>query len=117
MEFATALTDEATLAELGRRLARYRLNRNLTQAALAREAGVSPSTLHRIEHGQSTQLTNFVRLLRALDLLDRLDALVPSPATSPLQQLKLGGRERRRASSEPAEQAPAQQPWSWGDDS
>ena len=71
---------------LGRRLARHRLNRNLTQAALAAEAGVSKLTVHRIEQGHSLQAVNLIRILRALGLLDNLDAVVPEPAISPIQQ-------------------------------
>ena len=37
---ARDLTDAAVLTELGSRLARLRLQRNLTQAQLAREAGI-----------------------------------------------------------------------------
>ena len=109
------LSDATVLAEVGRRLARHRLNRNLAQDDLAREAGISPRTLHRIEHGQGANLTNLVRLLRALGLLENLDALVPEPAVSPLQQAKLQGRGRRRASRRRDDDGP-RGPWTWGDE-
>jgi transcriptional regulator with XRE-family HTH domain len=111
--------DPALLAELGHRLARQRLDRNLSQDDLAREAGVSKRTLHRMEHGHSAQMTNWIRVLRALGLLANLEQFLPAPAPSPMQQLKLQGKLRRRASSV----APAQvhdkgkpKPWTWGDD-
>jgi len=106
------LSDDAVLKELGRRLQRYRLNRNLTQAALAKEAGVSERTINRIEHGQSTQLSNFIRLLRSLGLLENMDALVPMTAISPIQQMKLQGKNRKRASS--AKHKKEDDAWSWG---
>lgn len=93
------LGDAAVLALLGERLARYRLERNLTQSDLAREAGVSKRTLVRLEGGESTQLTNLIRVLRALGLLVNLDALVPPPTPSPLEQLRTRERLRKRASS------------------
>lgn len=43
--------DETILAELGRRLARTRLERNISQQGLATEAGVSKRTVERIEAG------------------------------------------------------------------
>ena len=54
--------DRRVLAELGDRLARHRLNRNQTQDQLAREAGVSKRTVVRLENGQSSQVTNLVRV-------------------------------------------------------
>jgi len=106
------LSDDALLEELGERLRRYRLNSNMTQAVLAREAGVSERTVNRVEHGQSTTVSNFIRLLRSLGLLENMDALVPEPAISPIQQLKLQGRRRNRASSSKRAKGAA---WSWGD--
>lgn len=113
--FTPTASDQAVLEELGRRLARYRLNRNLTQEALATEAGISTPTLHRMEHGHSSQTSNLVRVLRALDLLENLDALVPEPVASPVQQLRLEGRTRQRASSKRSRSGGGE-PWSWGDD-
>ncbi len=108
-----ARSDDAVLQEIGTRLAQYRLNRNLTQRELAREAGVSLSTVTRIEDGKSAQLTNLIRVLRALGLLDNLEALVPAPRVSPLQQLELRGKQRRRASSKKEETTGPAEPWTW----
>jgi len=116
MGFLNTNSDEATLKELGYRIAQYRLNRNLTQGTLAREAGISKRTLLRLEHGESTHISNMIRILRALDLLQNLEALIPEPAISPIQQLKMQGKKRRRASS-PEEKPEPNSPWSWGDDS
>ncbi len=107
------LSDEAVLKQLGERLLQYRLNRNMTQATLAKEAGVSGRTNNRVEHGHSTQLSNLVRLLRSLGLLENMDAMVPEPAMSPIQQMKLRGSRRKRASSPNKEEGEA---WSWGSD-
>ena len=108
-------SDDAALEALGRRLARHRLNRNLTQAALAAQAGVSTPTVQRIEQGHSSQAANLIRILRALGLLDNLDALVPEPPLSPIQQARMRGRIRQRASSSSGEpETPAD--WSWGDE-
>jgi transcriptional regulator with XRE-family HTH domain len=111
MDIENDMSDSAALEALGQRIARYRLNRNMTQAALAREAGVSLPTVQRLEGGHSTQATNLIRVLRALQLLDNLDSLVPEPAISPLQQARMQGKTRQRASS-PRSRQPAT-PWTW----
>jgi len=65
MQITNGLTDDAALAELGFRLARARLARNLTQQQLADQAGVSVDTVRRLERRQSITLTALLRLLRA----------------------------------------------------
>jgi transcriptional regulator with XRE-family HTH domain len=111
MDIENDMSDSAALEALGQRIARYRLNRNMTQAALASEAGISLPTVQRLEGGHSTQATNLIRVLRALQLLDNLDSLVPEPAISPLQQARMQGKTRQRASS-PRSRQPAT-PWTW----
>lgn len=108
------MSDAAVLKQLGDRLRQYRLNRNMTQAALAKEAGMSERTINRVEHGHSTQLSNLIRLLRNLGLLENLDALVPEISMSPLEEIKRRGKKRRRASSSGKEKHPTT--WSWGED-
>lgn len=106
---------EALLVALGHRLARVRLDRNLTQAELAEQAGVSKRTVERLESGAAaTQLSGFLRVCRALGLLDRFDALIPEPPPSPIAQLKLRGKQRRRASSAKTP-SPTPKKWKWGD--
>jgi transcriptional regulator with XRE-family HTH domain len=112
MDFTQTLSDAAVLEELGRRLAQHRLNLNLTQQALAREAGISLRTLNRIECGEPSQTSNVVRLLRALNLLGNVEALVPEAPVSPVQQLKLKGGSRKRASSR-RRTSETHEPWRW----
>lgn len=120
MRIESQLTDETILTELGERLARLRLSRDLTQQQLGESAGVGRRLVQRIEAGEAVTTTNLVRVLRELDALDALDRLIPQSAPSPVEEVKLRGRQRRRASgahgsdSEPADQA---RPWRWGDES
>lgn len=91
------LSNRAALVQLGARVRRERLNRNLTQAELATRAGVGARTARSLEAGSSTTVETLIRILRALDKLDALDAFLPEPGLSPLQLAKLKGRERKRA--------------------
>ena len=98
MHLSPLLTDDATLGEIGNRFMQRRLQRNLTQAELSARAGVSKRTIERLEEGGSSQFANVVKVIRALDLFDGLDRLVPEVGPSPIQQAKLQGRQRKRAS-------------------
>ncbi|EIP99985.1 putative transcriptional regulator with C-terminal CBS domains [Opitutaceae bacterium TAV1] len=129
MKITKTAADTEILRELGERLARTRLEQNITQAELAVLAGVSKRTIERLEAGVvGTQLSGFIRVCNALGLTERFDLLVPAPLPSPIEQLKLRGRQRRRASrhapikgAQPdpagtwsvAEPGPAD--WKWGD--
>lgn len=120
MEFNEYASDEAVLGELGRRLAAKRLDRCLTQAELASQAGVSKRTLERLEAGDSTQLTSLIRVLRALELVTGLNRLVPAPLPSPIDALKLKGKsrsERKRARpGKRREREGKKTSWTWGDE-
>lgn len=116
MNFERLLTSEAVLGEIGQRLNRRRLDLNLTQAEVAEQAGVSKRTVERLEAGESIQLSTFVRLLRVLDWLGGMERLLPETGPSPIQLLKLKGKERQRATGTSARLEEPSQPWTWGDD-
>lgn len=108
-------TNAAILGEFGRRLARVRLECNYTQEALAIAAGVPKRTIERVETGHSIQLSGLVRIFRALNLSQNLDQLIPPVAPSPIAQLKLQGKERRRASANKTPPTTSGS-WTWADD-
>jgi transcriptional regulator with XRE-family HTH domain len=116
MKIAKQATDRAVLAELGERLTRIRLERNLTQVQLAGEAGVAKSTVQRLEAGVvATQLSGFIRVCRVLDLIERFNLLIPEPVPSPVAQLKLAGRKRQRASTAKPAKVSGKK-WQWGNE-
>lgn len=115
MSISNLQTEEAVLKELGKRLARQRLDRRITQADLAQEAGVSKRTVERIEAGHSAQFSTIIRILRILDLLPTLDRLIPEPVPRPLDLLKHKGKMRQRASTGRRSDG-ADKPWSWDDE-
>ena len=136
MKEQLSASDEFLLRELGAKLTRARLEKNLTQAQLAAQAGISLRTLGRIESGSGASVVSaFIRVCRALGLVERFAAIVPDRVPSPMEQLKMQGRQRRRASGRRlkanplaqypqheddrrfrvAEDAPATK-WKWGDE-
>ena len=113
MKIEPQLTPEAVLQELGRRLARRRLDLGITQAEAAEQAGLGKRTVERIEACGDTQMSTIVRLLRVLELMEEVERLVPETGPRPMELLKLKGKERRRAASKRT--AKRSDGWQWGD--
>lgn len=95
-------------ATFGERLKTERLNRNLSQAALAERAGVSRNTVARFEAGHGGALDSVARLALALPINDLIAALATPPARRPEAE----DRERARAASLREPRAP----FRWGDE-
>jgi len=115
MKISKLLSDEAILTELGERIARHRIDLQLTQAEAAARAGVSKRTLERIEAGGSAQLSSFVRILRMLDVLPQLESMLPETGPGPMELLRHKGKARQRASSR-GRSGKKKQPWTWNDE-
>lgn len=109
-DFSTA-TSEVIIDVLCKRLDEIRLSRNISQADLAEEAGVSRSTMTRMADGKPISLDSFVRVMTALSLTDHLAALLPDPTIRPIERVQLEGAARQRASTKKHETSK----WTWGD--
>ncbi len=106
---ATSAQIEVTLCK---RLESIRLSRNITQAQLAEEAGVSPRTIGRLEKGQGVSMDTFIRIMIALNIQQNLEALLPDPTVRPIERVGMGAGERKRARpTKSIDELPA---WSWG---
>jgi transcriptional regulator with XRE-family HTH domain len=91
-----AMSNTAIAAELGNRLEHLRLERNMTQMALADEIGITAKSYRQLIAGRG-KLENMIAALRALNCLNQLENFLPEPPPSPLEQLKLRGKQRQRA--------------------
>jgi transcriptional regulator with XRE-family HTH domain len=104
---------EALQADLGQRLVRLRLARNVNQHDLARDAGVSRRTVTRLENGESVSLDTLLRVMRALGVAGRLATLLPDLDVLPIDRVRLKDKARRRARVKPAA---TKTPWTWADE-
>jgi transcriptional regulator with XRE-family HTH domain len=95
-----SMTDSAIAAEIGRRIEQMRLEQNLTQQQLADEIGLSRLSYRRLINGGG-KFQNIIATLRVLGSMDLVENFVPETTFSPIQQLKLKGRQRQRASAVP----------------
>ena len=93
-----ATTDLALLVSLGSFIRQQRLQQNKTQGQLAKEAGISRSTLSLFEKGENTGILVFIQVLRSLKLLQLLEIFQMKQQVSPLALAKLERSKRLRAS-------------------
>ena len=108
-------TDLSILEGLGADLKRERLSRNLSQAGLAAEAGVTRDTVRRLEAGESVSTLTLVRVLRALGMADSLGGLLPGGGPGPLELIDRGPQGRRRARASGRGETEKSE-WRWADD-
>ena len=116
MQINNLLSDEAILSELGERISLRRLALNMTQAELARSAGMAKRTLERIEGGASTQVLSLIKILRVLDHMDGLNHLIPESGPRPMDLLKHTRKKRVRASRRKKVKKAAAGEWKWKED-
>lgn len=107
-------TSQQVEIEIGERLARLRLSRNVTQAALAGQAGIGVRTLRRLEGGEPSTLDTFLRVIAALDLEEAILSALPEGQIRPIERISGKGNERQRA--RPVEKKPAKPTWTWGEE-
>lgn len=108
-------TSGSLRAELGTRLARQRLARNVTQEALAKMAGIGLRTLRRVEAGEPSSLDSVLRVVIALGLADGLMAGIPALDVRPIERVATRGREERRR-ARPSKSRGSGESWSWLDE-
>ncbi len=112
IDFSVATSNQIETA-LCKRLESIRLSRNITQAQLAEEAGVSPRTIGRLEKGQGVSMDTFIRIMMALSIHQNLEALLPDPSVRPIERIGMSAGERQRA--RPNKTIDELPNWSWGD--
>ena len=77
MKISSNESEKSVLTELGQRIRQNRISLNITQAELAEKCGISSSTENRIENGEDSKMSNYIRILSGLNMLGNLDVLIP----------------------------------------
>ena len=98
------MTNSSIAAEVGHRIEQVRLEQNLTQQQVADEIGLSRVSYRNLVGGKG-KFENIIAVLRVLGRLDLLEPLVAETTFSPIEQLKLKGKQRQRATGVDVEKA------------
>ncbi len=101
-----AMSDHALAAFIGQFIRSKRVEQNMTQAQLAKDAGISRSTLVLLEKGETASLGTLLQVLRMLNQLHVLSVFEITPVVSPLLLVKEEMKKRQRVRSKPSSQKP-----------
>ena len=100
------MSDTALAAFIGQFIRSKRMEQNITQAQLAKDAGISRSTLVLLEKGETASLDTLLQVLRILNQLHVLSAFEITPVVSPLLLAKEEMKKRQRVRTKPSSQPP-----------
>ena len=105
-------SEKAILKELGNRLKQYRIAMDMTQLELAKKSGVSISTEMRIENGEDSKISNYIKILAVLGIVENFEMLIPEEQPN-YKALFEERTVRKRASRNRKASATT---WVWGED-
>lgn len=94
-------TDIEISQELGKRIAQQRIHKNITQIDLAKRAGIGVATLQRLEKGEGSSLSVFIRVLIALGFVNDLADILVKKNISIQEFEELNNPEPRQRASKP----------------
>lgn len=119
---------EDALIYIGNRIREQRIKSGYSQEELALKAGVSNSSLYRLEKGQSVQMDSFIRVLKSLNLLELITVVLPENQLTPIEivdRKKNPVAFRRRVSARRSsgfksqigsvKRRPTNKNWKWGE--
>ncbi len=99
------------LEEIGARIKDQRIASHLTQRELSLKAGISVSSVCRIEQGKSIQFDNLLCIMKALNLLSKLEIAIPAHQITPMQ--RLSGEQKKKTYRKSGKKI--QGSWEWGE--
>lgn len=95
MEDIAFKTPDELQVNLGERLRRLRLSRNIDQRGAARKAGISEKALRNLESGNGSTVETLLRTLKALGYTQGIEMLAPETTVDPLALLHRAKPQQR----------------------
>ena len=115
MENIYMLSDTDLIHRIGVKIRECRLKQNISQQNLAQTAGVSLSSVIRMEEGKIKSFDTFVRILRTLGKLEMFDTLISEEPISPNEYYQfvhsIKQSLRKRAAKHNDKKAPEEIVW------
>lgn len=92
-----SMTNRAIAREVGYRIDQIRLELNISQKEIADKVGMTVKTYRNLIDGGG-KFESMIAVLRVLDHLELVDTFIPESTFSPLELVKMRGKQRLRAS-------------------
>lgn len=104
--------EQTIIKELGFRIKQYRIALNITQNGLADKCGLSSSTVVRMENGEDSKISNYIKIMTGLGLLANIDILIPETQQDfkAIYERKAPRKRVKRSHATPKSN------WVWGED-
>ena len=112
----TIANSEQIEQQLCKKLEAVRLMKNISQANLAKEAGISRRSVSRMDNGKGVSLDTFIRVMQALNLTNELMALIPSSDIRPIERVNRKGPRKNASSPRTGKSQVAEKKWKWGNE-
>ena len=109
----SAMSDDGISRQIGEFIKYHRIAQHKTQLSLAKDAGISRSTLSLLEGGESISVTTLIRVLRILDRLQVFDSFSISRQPSPLLLAKAEKERKKRIMPARKKEKEKQEPSEW----
>ena len=93
------MSDDYIAKQIGEFVKHHRMEQNRTQTTLAKDAGISRSTLSLLERGKIVTIATLIQVLRILDQLQVFDKFTIFRQPSPLLLAKTEKQKRKRVTS------------------
>ena len=93
-----SLSNREIAEDIGRKIRRIRLNKNITREELQQITGIHSKTIGDAENGKNVTVITLISILRGLNALELLDRLLEEERVSPVALAMSKGKVRKRAS-------------------
>jgi len=91
-----SMSDKALTIQMGSFVKHHRMNQHKSQDELAKEAGISRSTLSLLERGESVTIPTLIQVIRVLNQLQIMNVFEVKDSPSPLELAKRQKQKRQR---------------------
>ena len=92
-----AMSDDLIARQIGEFVKHHRIAQSKTQTTLAKDAGISRSTLSLLERGETVTIATLIQVLRILDQLQVINSFTITQQPSPLRLANEEKERRQRA--------------------